>query len=185
MISGTTSVRSVANHFTTSYTCKQPNVIFFLVDGGGANEIGQQTNSARHPLISDIHPVQGIFYVMEPQRLSHPRYLPSLHPNQSNLLYSSVGLIPYYPPTYAYVPRALSYLPIFQNKNTVLSFFPPPSECHMRNPCDINSTDTYYRLKYSCRGTNRLYVYGGRCEAPFLIRQIHSRPASCTYTPRS
>jgi len=126
MISGTTSVRSVANHFTTSYTCKQPNVIFFLVDGGGANEIGQQTNSARHPLISDIHPVQGIFYVMEPQRLSHPRYLPSLHPNQSNLLYSSVGLIPYYPPTYAYVPRALSYLPIFQNKNTVLSFFPPP-----------------------------------------------------------
>lgn len=50
-----TSVRSVANHFTmTSYTCKQPNVNFFLVDGGGANETGQQTNSARHPSISDI-----------------------------------------------------------------------------------------------------------------------------------
>jgi len=28
------------------------------------------------------------------------------------------------------------------------------------------------------------HVYGGRCEAPFLIRQIHSRPASYTYTPR-
>jgi len=120
---------------------------------------------------------------MQPQRSSHPWYLPSLYPNQSNLLYSSVGLLPYYPPTDAYVPRAPSYPSISQNKNTRLSLF--SSACHMRNPSEINSTDTYYKLKYSCPRTDTLYVYGGRCEAPFLIRQIHSRPSSYTYTPRS
>jgi len=104
-------------------------VFFFLVDGGGANEIGQQANSARHSLISDVHPVQGIFYVMQPQRLSHPRYLPSLHPNQSNLMYSSVGLIPHYPPTDAYVPSAPSYPPILQNKNIGLFFLPVHATC--------------------------------------------------------
>ena len=51
----------VASHITkTSYTCKQTDVKFS--DGSrGANEIGQQTSSARHSVISDIHPVQGIF----------------------------------------------------------------------------------------------------------------------------
>jgi hypothetical protein len=119
----------------------------------------------------------------EPQRSSHPRYLPSLYPDHSKLPDSSVGLIPYYPPTDAYVYRAPSFIPICQNKHNGLYFF--PGACHMRNPSDINSEDTHYRLKYHVLAPTDCMSTAGRCEAPFLIRQIHSRPASYTYTRRS
>lgn len=146
--------------------------------GGGANEIGQQANSARHPLISDILPVQGILCS------------PNVHHTLGTFRHCTLSE---HPPVLASrfntvlschqrICPPCAVLPTdFQNKNTGLSFFPVHAACvtHLKN-----STDTHYRHKYSCPGTNRLYVYGGRCEAPFFI-QIHSRPASYTYTPRS